>query len=147
MEAPVLEADIGLDDAPVVEDQRVGDHGIDRALGIGHLALAHAVADHLAAGADHFTNLILRNRHHGDARRMATHAIAGLGKGLRHLIKNMQPTFVRLGECRLHDLFRNARDLDVHLQRGHTFFCAGYFEIHVAEMVFISQNVGEHRKA
>ncbi len=31
-DAPVLQADIGLDDAPMVEDQRVGDDGIDRAL-------------------------------------------------------------------------------------------------------------------
>src|SRR3546814_9764123 len=44
MDAAVLEPDIGLDDAPVIEDQGVGDHGIDGALGIGHLALAHAVA-------------------------------------------------------------------------------------------------------
>jgi hypothetical protein len=29
----VLQADIGLDDAPVVDDQRIGDDGVDRALG------------------------------------------------------------------------------------------------------------------
>ena len=32
-DAAVLDADVGLDDAPVVDDQRVGDHGVDRALG------------------------------------------------------------------------------------------------------------------
>ena len=32
-DAAVLEADIGLDDAPVVEDQRVGDDGVDGAVG------------------------------------------------------------------------------------------------------------------
>ena len=31
-DAAVLDADIGLDDAPVVDDQRVGDDGVDRAL-------------------------------------------------------------------------------------------------------------------
>src|SRR3546814_15830189 len=36
MDAAVLEPDIGLDDAPVIEDQGVGDTGIDGALGIGH---------------------------------------------------------------------------------------------------------------
>ena len=30
-DAAVLDADVGLDDAPVVEDQRVGDDGVDRA--------------------------------------------------------------------------------------------------------------------
>src|ERR1700738_2823721 len=52
-DAPLLEADIGLHDPPIVEDQRVGDDGIDRALGIRRLALAHAVADHLAAAEFH----------------------------------------------------------------------------------------------
>src|SRR5690606_29376828 len=48
-DAAVLDADIGLDYAPVIDDQRVGDHGIDRAAGARYLALAHAVADHLPA--------------------------------------------------------------------------------------------------
>jgi hypothetical protein len=33
----------------VIEDERVGDDGVDRALPVGDLALPHAVADHLAA--------------------------------------------------------------------------------------------------
>ena len=49
----VLDADVGLHDPPVVEDQRVGDDGIDRALLVGDLALAHAVANHLAAAELH----------------------------------------------------------------------------------------------
>ena len=53
-DAAVLDADVGLDDAPVVEDQRVGDHGVDRALGARALALRHAVADGLAAAELHF---------------------------------------------------------------------------------------------
>ena len=48
-DAAVLQADIGFDDAPMVDDQRIGDDGIDRAFGAANLALAHAVADHLAA--------------------------------------------------------------------------------------------------
>ena len=39
----VLEADVGFDDAPMVEDQRIGDDGVDRALPVGDLRLAHAV--------------------------------------------------------------------------------------------------------
>ena len=31
-DAAVLQADIGLDDAPMVEDERVGDDGVDGAL-------------------------------------------------------------------------------------------------------------------
>ncbi|MNP29541.1 hypothetical protein D3C76_1225700 [compost metagenome] len=48
MDASVLDADVRLDDAPVVDDQRVGQHQV-HGLGGEHLTLAHAVADHLAA--------------------------------------------------------------------------------------------------
>jgi hypothetical protein len=48
-DAAVGDADVGLDDAPMVEDQRVGDHRVDGALALAPLALPHAVADHLAA--------------------------------------------------------------------------------------------------
>ena len=49
----VLQPDIGFDDAPMVEDDGVGDHGVDRAAPTRDLRLAHAVADHLAAAELH----------------------------------------------------------------------------------------------
>ncbi len=49
-----LDGDVGLDDAPVIYDQRVGDDGVGRALSVGDLGLPHAVADHLAAAEFHF---------------------------------------------------------------------------------------------
>ena len=48
----VADADVGLDDAPVVEDDRAGDDQVGRALGAGRERLAHRLADHLAA-AEH----------------------------------------------------------------------------------------------
>ena len=44
----VLQADVGLDDAPVVDDDGVGDDGVHH-VGVAALRLAHAVADHFAA--------------------------------------------------------------------------------------------------
>ena len=52
-DAAAGEPDVGLDDSPMVEDQRVGDDGVDRALLVGDLALPHAVTDHLAAAELH----------------------------------------------------------------------------------------------
>ncbi|MNF83857.1 hypothetical protein D3C84_661930 [compost metagenome] len=52
-DAPVLEADVGLDDAPVVDDQRVGDQGVDH-FGGQQLALTLAVTDDFAATEFHF---------------------------------------------------------------------------------------------
>ena len=51
-DAAVADADVGLDDAPVVEDHRAGDHEVGRALGAGRRRLAHRLADDLAA-AEH----------------------------------------------------------------------------------------------
>ena len=50
---PVLQADVGFDDPPMVEDDRVGDDGVDGAARARRLRLAHAVADHLAAAELH----------------------------------------------------------------------------------------------
>jgi hypothetical protein len=44
----VPDADVGLDDPPVVEDDRARDHEVGRALGAGGPALTHRLADHLA---------------------------------------------------------------------------------------------------
>ena len=52
-DAAVLQADIGFDDAPMIEDQGVGDHRVHGAAGARDLRLAHAVADHLAAAEFH----------------------------------------------------------------------------------------------
>ena len=51
-DAPPLDAQVGLDDAPVIQDQGIGDDQVHH-LGGGSLALAHAVADHLAATEFH----------------------------------------------------------------------------------------------
>jgi hypothetical protein len=49
-DAPVADADVGLHDTPVIHDDRVGDHEVERAGGArGANGLAHAVANHLAA--------------------------------------------------------------------------------------------------
>ena len=50
---PVLQADVGFDDPPVIEDDGVGDDGVDGAAGARRLRLPHAVADHLAAAELH----------------------------------------------------------------------------------------------
>ena len=45
---PVFDADIGFNDPPVIDDQRIGQHQIDTVVS-EHLPLAHTVTDDLAA--------------------------------------------------------------------------------------------------
>jgi hypothetical protein len=44
----------------------------------------------------------------------------------------------------LHDLPGDAVDLDVHLQGGDPLVGTGYLEVHVAEVVLVAHDVGQH---
>src|SRR5204863_470654 len=72
---------------------------------------------------------------------------AGRGQRLRHLTENVNAAFLRLAERHPHDLLGDARDLDVHLQRGDALIGAGHLEVHVAEMILVAEDVREHRIA
>ena len=102
------------------------------------------LADDLAARADDVADLVDRNAQGGDLRRAVGKAFAGRGQGLRHLAKDVQAPVLRLFQRDLHDLRCDRGDLDVHLQRGHARFGSGDLEIHVAEMVLITENVGKN---
>ena len=87
----VLDADVGLDDAPVVEDQRVGDHGVDRTGGAGLLPLPHAVADHLAAAE---LDLLAVDR------AVLLDLDDEVGVGEAHLVADRRPEHVGIGRAR-----------------------------------------------
>ena len=117
---------------------------LDVDLGAG---LLDDLADHLAAGADHFADLVGRDLEHLDARGMLAEFGARGGERLRHLAEDMQAAVLRLAERHLHDLLGDAGDLDVHLQRGDALIGAGHLEVHVAEMVLVAEDVGQHGEA
>ena len=77
-DAAVLDADVGLYDAPVVDDQRVRDHEI-HGVGGWALTLAHAVADDFAAAELHFVAIdrVIRLDLDHELRVAEPHAIAG----------------------------------------------------------------------
>ena len=62
----IFQAHIRLDDAPVIDDQCIGNDGVGH-VGTEALALPHAIADHLAAAEFHFLAIhgeILFHLHH-----------------------------------------------------------------------------------
>ena len=61
-----------------------------------------------------------------------------------HQAEDMQTGFTGLGQCNLHDFLGNALDLDVHLQCSDTVFSTGYLEVHIAEVIFITQDIGQN---
>ena len=130
-------------------DFRLGRSDLDRAV-VGNVDLGTGLfddfADHLAARADHFADLVDRNLHHLDTRRVLAELGAGRGQRLAHFAEDVHAPVLGLGERDAHDLFGDAGDLDVHLQRSYAAFGAGNLKIHVAEMILVAENVGEHRE-
>src|SRR6185503_18265387 len=79
----------------------------------------------LAAGADHFADLVGRNLDDLDARSVFAELTARFGQRLGHLAEDVHAAVLRLGERDAHDFLGDALDLDVHLQRGDAFGRAG----------------------
>ncbi|MPM72084.1 hypothetical protein SDC9_119057 [bioreactor metagenome] len=48
-----------------------------------------------------------------------------------------------LAQCLAHDLSSDALDLDVHLQGGDALGGTGNFEVHIAQMIFCTLNIGQ----
>ena len=117
---------------------------LDVDLGAGLLA---DLPDNLAAGADDLANLVLVYLDDRDPRRILADPFAGRREGLGHFAQNMEPAVAGLGQRGLHDLLGDRGDLNVHLKRRDAGFGARDLEVHVAQMVLVSENVGEHRKA
>ncbi len=68
----------------------------------------------------------------------------GAGHGGLHDAEDVHAAFLRLRQRGVHDLLGDAGDLDVHLQRGDAGFGAGHLEVHIAEVVLVAENVGQH---
>ena len=104
------------------------------------------LADHLAAGADHFADLRLVDREGLDPRRVRRQLAAGLAQCLRHLAQDVRAAVMCLCQRDLHDLLGDAGDLDVHLKAGDALRRARHLEVHVAQMILVAQDVAEHRE-
>ena len=59
----------------------------------------------------------------------------------------MQAPVPGLVEGGVHDVLGDGRDLEVHLQGRHANLRAGHLEVHVAQMVLVAEDVGEHGEA
>ena len=70
-----------------------------------------------------------------------------MAERLAHFAQDVQTPALRLIERNAHDLFGDAGDLDVHLQGRDAVFGARDLEVHVAQVIFVTQNVGQHGKA
>src|SRR5690606_14693525 len=112
----------------------------------GGLGFFTDATDGGAALADHVTDLVRVDLHGNHGRGVGRQFAARLGKHLVHLAEDVQTRFQSLVQRAFHDLFGDALDLDVHLQRGHAIGGTGNLEVHVAQVVFVTEDVGQNGK-
>src|SRR5207245_5859944 len=116
-------------DRPIIVDVDLGP------CGFGNLT------NDLAARTDHLADFLLRDAERRDPRSILADLVPRTGQRFGHFTKDMQAAFTRLGQRDAHNLLGDRGDLNVHLQRRDTALGAGDFEVHIAQMVLIAENI------
>ena len=101
--------------------------------------------DDLALGSDHFTDLVERDGDRRDLRSRLGHFGARCGDGRVHHVEDGETSFLGLIERGGQHVGGNAVDLGVELQRGDHVGGSSDLEVHVAERVLGTEDVGEAR--
>ncbi len=99
--------------------------------------------DDFSARTDDRTNEFLRDIEGFDARYLRFQLLARLCYGLGELLQDVLTAGLGLHEGLFENLEGQSVALDVHLCGGETVFCARRLEVHVAQMVLISEDIGE----
>src|SRR6266849_8206313 len=99
--------------------------------------------DLLAPRPDEVADFVLRDFQLEEARGVGGNRGAPLAERFLHGVQDLETSFLRLREGFAHHGDGDAKDLDVHLQRGNARASAGNFEVHVAVVVFGSGDVRE----
>src|SRR5690606_1839678 len=112
----------------------------------GHAGLVDDAFDGLAARADDEADLVGLDLDRRDARRPLRELRPRSGERLRHLAEDEEPALAGLVEGLGEDLARKTRDLDVHLDGGDALRGPADLEVHVAEMVLVTEDVAQDRE-
>ena len=100
------------------------------------------LVDHLALGANDFTDLVDGDLDRNDARSVGAHLIGGVDC-LLHQIEDLQACVAGLCQCATQHLGVDAIELGVQLQSGDELTGTSDLEVHIAEAVFSTEDVGQ----
>ena len=114
---------------------------VDRDVGTGLFLNA---LDDFATLADDGTDKLFVDGHAHDARHMRLVVGTRFGNGLVDEVEDVQASFLSLIKCLLKHLIGESVALDIHLSGCDTVLGTSHLEVHVAQMVFVAQDVAEH---
>ena len=103
--------------------------------------LALHFLDNLTPWPDDGTDIIASDAEFNHARRMRFEVRTGIRYGFGHFGEDMYAACAGLQERFFQQFVRHAVDLDVHLRSTNTFIGSCDLEVHVAQSIFIAQNV------
>ena len=130
-------------------------HGVDTAdLYAAHVAhlfdgdggsgLSLNTLNDFTAGSDDAANEVLRNLKTHHFRSVGLQFNTWLRHGLEHFAEDVCAAFAGLVQGLLHDFEAEALNFDVHLARSNAVGSTRYLEVHVAEVVFVTQDVAQY---
>ena len=103
--------------------------------------------DGLASLADHITDLLGINGHELDLRCIFVDGRTRLCDCiLHHAVHDELAGILAAGNCAFHDGSGQTVDLDIHLNGGNAVMGSGHLEVHVAEEVFQTLDIGQQDK-
>ena len=99
--------------------------------------------DHFTTRTDNFTDLVSWDLHGFDL--WCVHAqIVGTSQCFAHFFKDVQTASFGLVKRLGHNLLGNTRDLNVHLQGCDSGSSTSNLKVHVAKVIFVTQDVGQN---
>ena len=103
--------------------------------------------DGLSAGADDEADLVLRDLHGLDPRRILAHLGAVTGQRLVHVIEDESAVLAGVVDRGGHQLVADALELEVELESRNACLGTAELEVHVAEVILTADDIGEQRVA
>ena len=99
--------------------------------------------DHLTLRTDHRTDHVFRYLDSDQTRHVRLVVLARCRDGLVDDVEDVETSVACLVECTLQYFITQTVALDIHLCGGDTLGRTGHLEVHIAQVVFVTQDVGE----
>ncbi len=109
-----------------------------------HAGLGNDLVDHLSAGSNDLANLFRIDGEADNLGRVLAQMLSGLCQRLQHDLQDVEPSVISLLQSPLQNGAVDTGNLNIHLDGGDALNRTGDLEVHIAQEVFQTLNIGQH---